>query len=410
LVKPDVAAPGGTFQPAYGNRIVSADSNDVDSAYSGFVDQNKNDYRQMAGTSMAAPHVAGLAALMIEALGNWDWTLEEALKVKMMIGMTSFETQNGEGTNVPILDRGGKDSKEGYGRVSAEAAIEAVTMNYSIGESAVDAFGAAPMDKKVWARRVWLSADMTYEFNLSVPSGADYDLYLYDCSPDAYGQPVILEKSVNASLGGQEAFRYTPDSSDTYYMVVKWVGGTGAFNLTSIIVEHDVAVVKVEPSTAKAYEGELINISVTVKNEGTVKETFNVTAYCNETILGTARVTSLALGANTTLTFVWNTSNASFGYYVISAMAESVPNEKDLSDNYVTDGVVRVKILGDVDGDGDVDIDDLILVTWALGTDPSWTHGVGWDMWNPECDFNNDDKVDVFDLYIACRYYGMTES
>jgi len=72
LIKPDVAAPGGTFQPAFGNQIISVDSNDVDGQYSGWADRIANDYQQMAGTSMSAPHVSGTAALVAQALGGWS--------------------------------------------------------------------------------------------------------------------------------------------------------------------------------------------------------------------------------------------------------------------------------------------------------------------------------------------------
>jgi len=235
LIKPDVAAPGGTFQPAYGSLVLSADSNDVDAAYSGYLDQASNDYQQMGGTSMSAPHVSGTAALIIEALGGWTWTQYEALKVKMLICMTAFETQSGESDNIPPLNRGEKDSKEGYGRICADAAIEAATMNYQIQASVSDIFGSDPGDKKVWAGQVSLSGGNEYEFSLSVPSGADYDLYLYNGNPDAYGQPVIAVKSINSTQGAMENITFTPSSSGLYYIVAKWVSGNGEFTLQSTV-------------------------------------------------------------------------------------------------------------------------------------------------------------------------------
>jgi len=234
LIKPDVAAPGGTFQPAFGNKILSVDSNDADGNYT-TVDRVANDYQQMAGTSMSAPHVSGTAALVAQALVGWSWTEAEALKVKMLIGMTAFETQSGESGNIPSLNRGEKDSKEGYGRICADAAVEAAAMVYQVRTSVSDVFGSNPSDKKVWARRVSLSGGCEYEFSLTVPSGADYDLYLYSGNPDVYGQPVIAAKSVNFTQGTMEAIRYTPVSSGSYYIVAKWVGGNGQFTLQSTV-------------------------------------------------------------------------------------------------------------------------------------------------------------------------------
>lgn len=235
VIKPDVAAPGGTFQIEYGSLILSADSNDADAAYSGYLDQASNDYQQMGGTSMSAPHVSGTAALVVEALGDWTWSHGEALKVKMLIGMTAFETQSGESDNIPPLNRGEKDGKEGYGRICADAAIEAATMIYEIKASVSDIFGSSPSDKKVWARQVSLSNRNEYEFSLTIPPDADYDLYLYKGNPDAYGEPVIAVKSVNSTQGAMENVTYTPSSSGSYYIVAKWVSGNGEFTLQSTV-------------------------------------------------------------------------------------------------------------------------------------------------------------------------------
>lgn len=408
LTKPDVAAPGGTFQPLYGNRILSTDSNDVDAEYSGYADRNADDYQQMAGTSMSAPHVAGLAASIIQSFGSWSWTQEEALKVKMMISMTSFETQSGESGNLPPLNRGDKDSVEGYGRISADAAIEAATMTYNIGEPATATLGSSSSDKKVWARQVSLSAKTKYGFQLSVPSGSDYDLYLYNGNPDAYGQPIIIRKSVNGSLGTTEAIEYTPEVSDDYYLVVKWVSGDGTSSLQSTgELVHDVTVVYVEHSASLVYAGTTVEITVTVRNEGGATETFDVTAHYNDTAIGTQAVLDLGVGAEENLTFSWNTVDATlYVNYEIKAEASVVQNETDVFDNIYVDGTIKVKMPGDIDGDKDVDVLDLSLIARALGTDPTWPHGTDWDQWNEDCDINGDRRVDIFDLSIAAQNYG----
>lgn len=402
LIKPDVVAPGGTFDPAYGNKILSADSNDADAPYSGYADRNMDDYQQMAGTSMATPHVAGLAALTIQALGEWNWTEEEALKVKMLISMTGFETQSGEGTNVPSLDRGDKDSKEGYGRVCADAAIEAATITYTIGELASDAFGADPSDKKVWARQVSLYADKEYEFNLTMPSGADYDLYLYNGTSDDYGQPVILGKSADSGVGANETIQYIATNSGTHYIVVKWVSGDGSFSLRSS-TEHDVEVVGVAASMLEAYAGNVVNITVSVENNGGMAEDVDVIAYYNDSAIETLAIASLAADATVELTFNWNTSEVIPGVnYTIWAEASLVEGEANVTNNIFVDGEVHVKLPGDVDGDGDVDGFDLTRMCGAYGALS------GTPNWDEACDITRDGVIDGFDLTPAAGNYGKT--
>lgn len=56
--------------------------------------------------------------------------------------------------------------------------------------------------------------------------------------------------------------------------------------------------------------------------------------------------------------------------------------------------------LGDVDGDGDVDTSDLSVMSNAYGSRNSIPN------WNPNCDFNKDNKVDISDLFNIGKNYG----
>ena len=85
---------------------------------------------------MAAPHIAGLAALIIQAMeSEYDYFLKKANQVKNYLCGTATEVMVGERangiSNSPSIDRGEKDSVEGYGKAHADAAIEAALTEYS---------------------------------------------------------------------------------------------------------------------------------------------------------------------------------------------------------------------------------------------------------------------------------------
>jgi hypothetical protein len=104
----------------------------------------------------------------------------------------------------------------------------------------------------------------------------------------------------------------------------------------------DVAIKSVTISERDVFVGDIVNISVTAKNEGSISETFNITLYYNSTSLETLTISDLQSGAEKTLTFSWNTTGVAPSDYVIEVKADVVSGERDTADNAYNGGVVRV--------------------------------------------------------------------
>jgi len=175
---------------------------------------------------------------------------------------------------------------------------------------------------------------------------------------------------------------------------------------------HDVAIINVKTSATTVIAGQVVIVTVIARNEGTVNETFILTAKYFNRIIGTQTVTNLTLYASTTLTFNWDTTDVPSGFnYQISADASVIAGETDQIDNTKIDGTVEVKerIIGDVNMDGTVDLNDLILLNKAYGS-----HGPDYNYpgepaspnWNQDADLNKDNIINGLDLFMLSKNYG----
>ncbi len=205
------------------------------------------------------------------------------------------------------------------------------------------------------------------------------------------------------------------ETSDSYtYIADFWSAGT--YNVTVAVsdsssqtehewiltvtnIERDVAITNVEPCKTVVGQGYSLSYNVTVENQGNYTETFNVTVYADTTIINQTEVT-LINGSFAIITFTWNTTDVAKGNYTITVHVTPVPYETDTADNTVTDGIITVTIPGDVDGDFDVDLYDVVKICVAYRSekgDPTYV---------PNRDINCDGVINLYDVVIACIHYG----
>lgn len=162
---------------------------------------------------------------------------------------------------------------------------------------------------------------------------------------------------------------------------------------------HDVAVTDVWTPKTAVGQGYNVETNVTVAYHGDFTETFNVTLYANETFVELQTI-ALSNGSSVTLTFIWSTAAFAKGTYTISVTAAPILAETFTGNNTLVGGWVIVTIPGDVDGDKDVDIFDIVRMASGYGTlppDPKY---------NPNCDIDGDGDIDIFDIVTACSHYG----
>ena len=167
----------------------------------------------------------------------------------------------------------------------------------------------------------------------------------------------------------------------------------GYVEVATPAISRDVALTNVIPYSEEAYEGWTVSISVVAANLGIVSETFNVTLYYDNQPIGTQMVTNLNVGEEITLVFNWNTSGVElYVNHTIWAQASTVPTETNTSNNTMTDGSIKVKLLGDVNGDKLVDIFDIVRVAVAFGAQPLDPR------WDLQADVNPDSIIDIYDI------------
>ena len=213
---------------------------------------------------------------------------------------------------------------------------------------------------------------------------------------DSYTGP--FQNETGSDGIGDTPFTFDSNNTDRYPLMNSWNGPP----------EHDVAIVKVWPKTVVGL-GYSLNVSVTAANPGDYPETFNVTVYANAATIGSENIT-LSATNSMSVPFTWNTTGLTYGNCTISAVADTVQNETDTTDNNCTcDTPVHVGVPGDVSSttpgvyDGVVNMKDIAYLVILFNTKP------GSPNWNPNADVNNDGVCNMRDIAIAIINFNQHE-
>ncbi len=204
------------------------------------------DYAYYNGTSMATPHVSGVAALA--------WSKNPSC--------TAAEVRAALSATADDLDVAGRDNRTGYGMVQTKAASDYMAANCGSGPVT----GPVNLQKGVAETNLAGAKDEELEFAIDVPSGAtnlsfamsggsgDADLYVrfgsapttstYDCRP--------------WKSGNTENCDFASPSTGTYYVKVI---GYSAFSGVQLVADYDEGSTGGQGSTAQ-----VTDISATTNN------------------------------------------------------------------------------------------------------------------------------------------------
>lgn len=156
----------------------------------------------------------------------------------------------------------------------------------------------------------------------------------------AYGSGILANITFQVENEGQTDLNF--DSETTYLrswdanadppqqVAVPHSAVGGAFGYT---VLHDVAVTDVTFSPMSVSAGGTVSIDVTVRNKGNASETFDISVSYDSSLIETKTITALAPGTSQTIGFNWDTAGVAEGSYTITAVAATVPDETETTDN-----------------------------------------------------------------------------
>jgi len=194
-----------------------------------------------------------------------------------------------------------------------------------------------------------VSDPMSFDASASHDTDAWLMTYAWDFG-DGSVKEYVRTYWTDENLTAKTTHAYSHGGVFTAALTVTDNNGATATFTAAVAIGSDVAVVDVEASYLAVMPGVPVTVNVTVANNGyDYTKAFDVTAYYNETIIGTRSVTGLAYQAQASLIIPWDTTGISLGKYIIKANTSAVVDDYNTSNNERVDGSVTLSLTNIVD-------------------------------------------------------------
>ena len=150
----------------------------------------------------------------------------------------------------------------------------------------------------------------------------------------------------NTTTTSSSIIRHAYNETGNYNVALTVVDSYGFSDLTWQAVQvqvHSLLIVDVRLSATEVKIGQTVNVTVIVKNEGTIEESFGTEVLHNDTAIGNEHVSNLSPATEKTLIFYWNTSNIlQPSKFLIHAKIDILPGETSTTDNEYYGGFVNL--------------------------------------------------------------------
>jgi hypothetical protein len=204
--------------------------------------------------------------------------------------------------------------------------------------------------------------------------------------------PSIFVSTIPSLLNG--------DTLAYYVAAADWLGRQTYGQIRTMTIENDLAAITVKSGKTTVGQGYKVPINLTIANYGTLSATsLKVYVYANSTCIYTKNVPFIENGTTLTVMFNWSTVGIPKGNYLLSGGVSAIVGEANTLNNDIASGTVKVTIPGDVDGDQQVTILDVVRITgiYALKrSNPGF---------NPNADIDGDGKITILDVIACTSHY-----